>query len=1025
MKKIFILFNLLFTAMLAVANDNLDFTNNWGNSVTLTVKQAGQAAAGIAALSDWDRQTLREAYTLTLLGSVTEADMDAIVKAAPALTLIDAEGLTPVAKSLERFFAKHAKAGARPPDGEDLFAHFIDAYGDKNRARSCVANYDNIENLIAQKADFTAVNFGIAQLRQEENPKSPISSGQSYIEAQIHGPVLLSEDVEEIRIDTFEMEEHFEKLFEKLPAGEQAALDREEWVNARVGEAKAEILADTKKAPFKVTFYDAMDTRDVEESLFCEVAQTQEKTSISQMKEKLVALGNSFLGERRAELMARIAMNMTSSSLDSARAFFGGNFANLPDWVVAEAERLMREWIDKEFGINAAIRSEDDVKQTIARAFTDLFVRFDEALQEMDVLHIDDPVRRENLLKEIVRLRVKKDHLALATVRLDAISARALGDLDAFVRETFEKDIEGGRQLMEWAFAGLPTVSGAAADAIRQRIMNEIREIQSEISRGNLPSVDSSMESLAKHIRQKAIKPFMEKKAMIMRQQTFFAFPSVEERNAFLSWAISAGKLKNEAQFEGAYEASTKLTDAFEAKIKSGAPLTAQDIVDCYKAFAKTAMEWMVEDGKAQGVLDYGADDRANFFDRIASVALSRLAARLGNDAVGKIAAALDTPDGRWLYHAVVAAQDADPGKIEETDFGTAETAASFLNTLVRRIPGKFGFPIHMGDWNVGVNYAAVPPFARALVEQISPKAAETLKKSEPYDISNAGARFLTGVPAPVNPGAMPQNKAQRKAFLLDMLPTYHAHEMDSKFDRGVNHHGRTHATRTFVLSIAMGNILKEKGVKVDMNAVALATAGHDTGRRRNGAEQAGSEARSADIVNAGVENRYPGAAGDAWKEQVKENITTPSAGQTTVEGYLFKCADSLDYWRVDDLDENRFPFLKTPILTADGIVVDQNRTLRRQLMAEAKRLTMLTQPRYQYKDEHNQLLLELSDLPDGPEFNAKNARHQQLGNLMQEGEIRQSETKSDEQIVELVESAIRDNPQDFPLLTKYYLNAE
>jgi hypothetical protein len=41
------------------------------------------------------------------------------------------------------------------------------------------------------------------------------------------------------------------------------------------------------------------------------------------------------------------------------------------------------------------------------------------------------------------------------------------------------------------------------------------------------------------------------------------------------------------------------------------------------------------------------------------------------------------------------------------------------------------------------------------------------------------------------------------------------------------------------------------------------------------------------------------------------------------------------------------------------------------------------------------------------------------------EGEIRQSETMSDAQIVELVENAIRDNPNDFPLLTKYYLNAE
>ena len=35
-----------------------------------------------------------------------------------------------------------------------------------------------------------------------------------------------------------------------------------------------------------------------------------------------------------------------------------------------------------------------------------------------------------------------------------------------------------------------------------------------------------------------------------------------------------------------------------------------------------------------------------------------------------------------------------------------------------------------------------------------------------------------------------------------------------------------------------------------------------------------------------------------------------------------------------------------------------------------------------------------------------------------------QAETMSDAQIVEMVENAIRDNPKDFPLLTKYYLNA-
>ena len=685
----------------------------------------------------------------------------------------------------------------------------------------------------------------------------------------------------------------------------------------------------------------------------------------------------------------------------------------------------MRDRIESEFGVNVAIQDEDSAVKIMARTFVDLLVRLDEALKEMDANHITDRVRCERLLKELIRLGAHDVIEAVAVVRLDIVASRALDDLDAIVRETFENDIEDGAQLMQWAFAGLPPVSGAAANILRQRIHNEIRNVQSLIASGKMSVADSSPDRIAARIRQNAVKPFMEGKAMIMRQRTFFKFQSAEERNAFLSWAISAGQLKNQAQFDGVYEASTKLTDAFEAKLKSGAPLIAQDIVDCYKAFAKTGMEWMFEDGRQQGIANYSADDRQSFFDRIASVALSRLAARAGNEAVGKIAAALDSPDGRWLYHAVFAAQDAIPDALDETDFGTPETAAAFLETFVRRIPEKFGYPINIGDRMVNVSYSAVPPFARDFVAQICPKAAAQLEETDPYDVSKTDQRFLVGVPAPVNPGAMPQNKAQRKQFLLDMLPIYHEHEKDQHFDKGVNHHGRTHATRSFVLSIAMGNILREKGVKVDMNAVALATAGHDTGRRRNGTEEKGSEERSADIVNAGVENRYPGAAGDAWKVQVKDNITTRGADQNTVEGYLFKSADSLDYWRVDELDEEKFPFLKTQILTSDGVAVAKDRDLRRQLMAEAKRLTELTQPRYQYKVERKQLADELMELGPGPEFNAKNARYDQLESLMRDSEIEQTETKTDAQIVELVENAIRDNPQDFPLLTKYYLNAE
>ena len=84
-------------------------------------------------------------------------------------------------------------------------------------------------------------------------------------------------------------------------------------------------------------------------------------------------------------------------------------------------------------------------------------------------------------------------------------------------------------------------------------------------------------------------------------------------------------------------------------------------------------------------------------------------------------------------------------------------------------------------------------------------------------------------------------------------------------------------------------------------------------------------------------------------------------------------------YWRIDELDENKFPFLQQSILTDDGILVVRDGATRRQLMKEAKLLTELTSPRVRLDDERKRLEKELDEMPDGPEFNAKNARLQEL----------------------------------------------
>ena len=98
---------------------------------------------------------------------------------------------------------------------------------------------------------------------------------------------------------------------------------------------------------------------------------------------------------------------------------------------------------------------------------------------------------------------------------------------------------------------------------------------------------------------------------------------------------------------------------------------------------------------------------------------------------------------------------------------------------------------------------------------------------------------------------------------------------------------------------------------------------------------------------------------------------------------------------------------------------------LHRQLMKEAKLLTELTAPSYPLEAEHKQLTVELGNLPNGPEFQVKTARKTELETQMRQREKAQTDNLTDQQIVVLIENTIRSRPQDFPFLTKYYLNAE
>ena len=946
---------------------------------------------------------------------------------------LGAKKLDQIVNQVTKFLNKHLKVVEVKADeakkdnakiGEnDVETYFLEHHALKKETQSLVAGYDNIENLLAQESDFTALSMGVATLRSQENPKSPCDfTGHTYIEAQFHGPVILDRDVEEIRIDLAEMTNYFLEEFDKLPAEDKAALNKREWVEAQGREAIAEIRKDTKNAPFKVTFYNSQETFNTESTRLISAREVQEKEAIGHLKDDLVALGQAFMGDRFGEIREQVINSMSENpkGYRHIKTIVGEDLSRIPDWIMEAAKAQMSKLIEK-FGTDTSIYSEEQVHKSLANRLFKFLCILDDSMAHMDEVGFTDPGKREALLKEIVRMEVPNPTEAKIYIDLHLAGEKALADLSAYVKESFEKDIEDGKELFKWAFNGLPPVSGVAERTLRQRIQDELLEIKTAIAQETLSALENDSESRIKRLRKNTVKPFMEPRARIMVAQTHMQFLDEADRAAFLGWATSAGRLRSTAEFDGVYGGSSQLVDAFEAKIKTGAPLTAQDLVDAFKAFIGTAVEYMIEDAQERD--EYGPDDRAKFIERITSVALSRLALRVGKDGLAKIAAALDTADARWLHAALQTGDADDPVEIENRRGGSVEMANAFITTLHQRLNEKFDLPTHPTDPPASVTYSIVPPDTRAFIAQINPVQAQELEGRYPYDPATSGARRLANIPAPVNPAALPQNKAGRKQFLLKMLPIYHGHE--KSFDNGTNLHGRTHATRAFVFSITMGNILKEKGVKVDMNAVALATAGHDTGRRKNGRETADSEKRSAANTVAAVNEAYPGAAGPLWSAQIEANITSKAAEQETIEGYLFKSADSLDFSRIDELDEKHFPFLKEPIATPEGFVLPSDKGLRRQLMKEAKLLTELTAPSYPLEAEHKQLTVELGNLPNGPEFQVKTARKTELETQMRQREKEQTDNLTDQQIVDLVENAIRSRPQDFPFLTKYYLNAE
>ncbi len=386
-------------------------------------------------------------------------------------------------------------------------------------------------------------------------------------------------------------------------------------------------------------------------------------------------------------------------------------------------------------------------------------------------------------------------------------------------------------------------------------------------------------------------------------------------------------------------------------------------------------------------------------------------------DAMQRLLAILNSDPLRGIAAQLVAVAEAD-GLRDAPDSANATKLADHLRAAAMSVADSIN-----ADWTPPrpclVPLSAVPVSIRNAIRQVAPALADALEASHP-----AHPAF----PAPANAAALPQDKAGRRQFLLGQMEVYREKELVS--ERGRSVHGRGHIIRAYIYANVFCNIMKEQGINVDRNAVILGISGHDLARGGFGKDK--WEKVSAQMTNEAIRRQYgDNTAGEAYEKEVADSIVGveihPEGGckrtvpvSPTLEAQLLQSADSLDIGRTGDFDQYYFDFLRDK----DGSVSPEAQKIRDQLAKEANLLQRLTNP---ICANHATLMKLSNDAFDAPESLAMelNRHRDELDQQIADEMIAQANNDDNEAFFNGYESVIRDNPQMFPLFTKYYLDAQ
>ena len=575
-------------------------------------------------------------------------------------------------------------------------------------------------------------------------------------------------------------------------------------------------------------------------------------------------------------------------------------------------------------------------------------------------------------------------------------------------RDEYLADMKGAaaERLTPSSLRGIPegidfALDGLALDRLTTRFLAMIERFQSAEASDTASSTKMVDEAFGE-----ALRTVVAEKVELLKELANLAFANPEQMKAFAKWIMEAGSDLTVAQVRLIHAQATAQASVLRELLAAEPPATPESALKRLAEQQKATLEAFADQG--------GVDDAIAHISFTAFALLQTGEPPVDGAALAKLKD-LFTADAMRSFIGQFDRIAQEPGYRELPDAHALRSLRALLACHATNLAQLTGAQPLSDPATFTLPLELIGQPMREAITVIAPATADRLNFRNPIH---------PAFPKPANAQALPTDAAGRRAFLVGVMEEYRQKELTT--EKGRSFHGRGHIVRAYIYATAMANILAEQGVKVDLNALLCGIAGHDLARARPGKDK--WEAQSGQMTVDAMSTAYgPEALGDAYKNEIIDaitgvKVTWPDGSETsvpkspTLEAHILQSADSLDIGRVKDFDPKQFAFLQFGAKEMPENIAH----LREQLAKEADLLQRLTNPLCANRDVLQQLDITAMNAT-GNEADKAIMDAQTLRETAEADLIAEANNADNEAFVAKVEKAIRDNPQLFPVLSRYY----